>query len=64
MAHRAVARELSLIDQGRPQYGDDARIIAVRSLWAVEPTPEELAHAREVEALLSRSATNLTVVLP
>lgn len=56
---RGVPRELSLIDNGRPQYGSDARIIAVRALWVAEPTPEELARARELEALLERSRVNL-----
>jgi len=61
---RGVARELSLIDNGRPQYGPDARIIAVRALWVSEPTDEEREHARAVEALLARSAANLARELP
>lgn len=61
---RGVPRELSLIDNGRPQYGDDARIIAVRALWVEEPTPEDLQRARDIEALLARSARNLALVAP
>lgn len=56
---RGMPRELSLIDNGRPQYGDDARIIAVRSLWVAEPTPEDAERARALEALLARSRANL-----
>ena len=61
---RAVARELSLIDTGTPQYGDDARIVAVRSLWVEEPTPEDRARAREVDALLARARANLARTVP
>lgn len=61
---RAVARELSLIDSGTPQYGDDARIIAVRSLWVDEPTEDDRARALDIEALLTRSRTNAVLVVP
>jgi phage head maturation protease len=61
---RGVPRELSLIDNGRPQYGDDARIIAVRSMWVEEPSPEDLQRARDLEALLARSRANLARELP
>jgi HK97 family phage prohead protease len=56
-----VPRELSLIDGLTPQYGDDARIIAVRGLWVEEPTPEERTRAITVAALLERSRTNLAI---
>lgn len=61
---RGWPRELSLIDRLTPQYGDDARIIAVRALWVEEPTPEDLAHAANVAALLERSTANLALTLP
>lgn len=61
---RAVPRELSLIDNGTPQYGDDARIIAVRALWVEEPTEDDRARAREVAALLARSRANLALGMP
>lgn len=61
---RGVPRELSLIDRGRPQYGDDATIIAVRSLWVDEPTPEDLQRAADIAALLQRSTANLALTLP
>jgi hypothetical protein len=56
---RGVPRELSLIDNLKPQYGDDARIIAVRGLWVADPTDEERARALNLAALLERSAANL-----
>jgi phage head maturation protease len=61
---RGVPRELSLIDRLRPQYGDDARIIAVRALWVAEPTPEELQRAADLAALIERSQRNLALTLP
>jgi len=61
---RAVARELSFVDQGVPQYAD-ASITRVRAvLWVAEADPEVLHLAADVADLLARSQRNLGAELP